>query len=86
MTVAELLQRVSAAELVEWMAYDVIEPFGESRADYRTALSTAALLNRQRGRSTPVVDPKDLIPKFDKKYLNPIDWRVAMARFKQQVK
>ena len=30
MTVEELLDRISAAELTEWMAYYAYEPFGES--------------------------------------------------------
>jgi len=37
MTVAELGRRMSSEEVSEWRAYEAIEPFGERRADYRTA-------------------------------------------------
>lgn len=45
MTVAELLDRMSSAELSEWMAFYSIEPFGEERADLRQALTTSAVHN-----------------------------------------
>ena len=45
MTVAELGERMSSAELSEWMAYDLIDPFGEERADLRQALTTSAIHN-----------------------------------------
>jgi hypothetical protein len=34
-TVRELGLRLSAAELTEWMAFDLIEPFSSGRADQR---------------------------------------------------
>lgn len=57
-----------AGELTEWMAYEMLEPFGERRADLRMGISTAALLNRQRGRGSRAVEPKDLMPDFDKPF------------------
>lgn len=57
-----------AGELTQWMAYEMIEPFGERRADLRMGISTAALLNRQRSRGMRMVQPKDLMPNFDAAY------------------
>jgi hypothetical protein len=45
MTVAELLARISSAELTEWMAFDAIEPFGEARADLRAGIVAAVTAN-----------------------------------------
>jgi hypothetical protein len=81
MSVNEMLHRVSAEEMVSWMAYDMIEPFGESRADFRSALSTAQILASKGAKN---VTPQKLMVKFDKEYLNPPDWRTAMAEFKKR--
>lgn len=37
-TVKELLQRIDKDELVEWAAYNMIDPFTEDRADDRSAI------------------------------------------------
>lgn len=43
-----MLKSMSARELVEWRAFYQIEPFGEERADIRSAISTAAIVNQLR--------------------------------------
>lgn len=60
-----------AGELTEWMAYELIEPFGEKRADLRMGISTAAVLNRSRGKGQVAVKPQDLMPDFDKPFRPP---------------
>lgn len=43
---AELLARISSAELTEWMAYERIDgPLGGARGDYHAALIAAAVTN-----------------------------------------
>ena len=37
-TVKELLQRIDKDELIEWAAYNMIDPFTEDRADDRSAI------------------------------------------------
>ena len=44
-TVAELQQRMSSAEFTEWKAYQMLEPFGEWRADVRAALVSSVIAN-----------------------------------------
>lgn len=56
-------------ELIEWMAYERIEPFGEERADVRSAINTATLVNVNRGRGQRAVSPSDVMPRFDAAYL-----------------
>ena len=36
---------MSAKEMNEWLAYWAVEPWGEVRADYRSGLITAMILN-----------------------------------------
>ncbi len=48
------------------MAYDTIEPFGESRADLRMGIATANIINAVRGAAgiKQQVKPRDFIPTF----------------------
>lgn len=48
MTVAELKERMSYAEFVDWQAYYLIEPFGGVRDDLHAALVVAMLANVNR--------------------------------------
>lgn len=48
MTVAELLSRISSAELTEWIAFDRLEPFGGFQDEYRTGLVAAMVANTAR--------------------------------------
>lgn len=58
MTVEDLSGRMSSRELAEWMAYDRIEPFGDERADLRSAIvaSTFANIHARKGKSFAPVD------------------------------
>ncbi len=63
-TVRELLAEISSAELTEWQAYAVLEPFGEQLADQRhgIALSALANLHRDPQRRSEPYRPEDFIP------------------------
>lgn len=47
-TVAELQQRMGAAEFAAWMAFYQAEPFGELRADMRSAMLATLTANAHR--------------------------------------
>ncbi len=66
MTVAELLERISARELMEWTAYYQIEPFGEERADLRMGVLASTFANVNRGKHQKPFSPDDFMPKFDR--------------------
>jgi len=57
------MQHLNRRQIYEWMAYAKLFPFGDDRADYRTALQTffmrAAWLEGDPG------EPADYMPKFD---------------------
>lgn len=67
MTVNELLERIDARELTEWMAYAGLEPFGEVRADLRSGIvaSVIANVNRDPKRRPRAFEPGDFMPKFE---------------------
>lgn len=74
MPVRELLARVNSRELAEWRAYELIEPFGEQRADLRAAIVASVMANAFRGKDQRAYEPKDFMPKFDEPQ-QPMDWR-----------
>ncbi len=62
MTVAELNQRMGHAELINWMAYSRIEPFGYQMQNYRAGMVCAAIQNcfTAKGKERR---PTDFMPK-----------------------
>lgn len=60
MTVEELLTRMSAAELAEWQAYYVCEPFGEDwkQTSYLCSMVGNAAGGHRRGK----FEPEDFLP------------------------
>jgi hypothetical protein len=57
-TVQELGERLSSAELAEWQAFYLIEPFGDMRADDRARLLALASGNLKTG------DPAEILPTY----------------------
>ncbi len=66
MTVRELLHRMDARELTEWIAYDRIVPGGSGRTNLLLAqlLALNANLNRDRKRRPAPYEPDRLVPFF----------------------
>ena len=62
MTVRELLARIDAHELAEWVAYSQIEPFGPLREDHRAGSIAAAALNPY---SKKRLVPSGFFPELD---------------------
>lgn len=52
-----MLNGISSRELSEWMAYDRIEPFGETRADLRIATIVRAVISPwvKKGHKPPTL-------------------------------
>ena len=68
-TVEELLDRVSARELTEWIAYSSIEPFQDERQDLLLATVAAILVNANRDPDTSSeAIPDDFLPWRDKSH------------------
>ena len=71
MTRAELLSRISSAELTEWMVYYQLEPFGQETQYIGPAITSAILanVNRKKGDKTHSAD--EFMPKFEKEEKSP---------------
>ena len=66
LTVSELLSRCSSSELSEWLAFYSVEPFGELRADFRSAVVACTIANSNRGKGK-AYKPNDFMPNFEEK-------------------
>lgn len=73
MTRAELLDRISSAELTEWQAYErVTGPLGAERADAQSALVAYYVVSALGAKTRP----DKLLPRWDRP---PMDWRAMKA-------
>jgi hypothetical protein len=61
-TVHELLERVSSAELTEWLAFDRVEPIGAWRGDYNFAMLAALYANANRKKGSKPFKTVDFMP------------------------
>lgn len=66
-TVAELLSRVSSAELSEWMAFSTLEPFGADADFLGHAITSSTIANVNRDKNQRAYKVEDFMPKFEKK-------------------
>ncbi|MFD3352733.1 phage tail assembly protein T [Streptomyces fradiae] len=79
MTVAELLERISSAELTEWMAYEQITgPLGPERLDVLHSILAATVSNAARAKGRKAV-PKDFMPQWDQGSGRAGDWQQMLA-------
>ena len=60
--VRELLARMGSDELTEWMAFYQLEPFGDFRADLRSAIVASTLANAHRSKEGKPFTPEDFMP------------------------
>lgn len=61
-----MLRSMTAVQLLEWQHFSVVEPFGEERADYRTASIVQVLVNAHRDvkRRPKAVTLEDVLLRF----------------------
>ena len=59
-----MLSEISIRQALEWMEYADLEPFGEERADLRSAIIACTVANANRSKGPPF-KPGDFMPKFD---------------------
>ena len=52
---------MSSRELTEWMAFDLVEPFGDRRGDIQAAVVASTIANVNRGKSTRPYEVQDFI-------------------------
>ena len=59
-----MLEEMRPGLLDEWIAYYMVEPFGDDWEQAGTVAAAAA--NAMRGKEDEMVGPEDFIPKLDK--------------------
>lgn len=64
MTVRRLLEEIGNDELVEWQAYDRIDPFGSWRGDVQAGIVASVIVNALRGKNGQAAKPTDFVLKF----------------------
>lgn len=57
-----MLQTMSAKQFAEWQQFYTQDPWGDRRADLRSALAASALLNIWRNPKSKPVEPMDFMP------------------------
>ena len=63
----EMLSRMDSRELVDWMAYERVDPFGLDRLDLLAGIiaSTIANVYRDEKKRKKPFQPDEFMPKFD---------------------
>ena len=77
-TVAELEETMSSRELTEWIAFNAIQPFGDTRADLRSAIIASTVANCHRTSGTPF-KVADFMP-YEEKPKNDVEASLACIR------
>ncbi len=67
MSVKRCQEEVSQPEFQSWLAYYSLEPFGEERADYRSAIIACTFANVMRTKTSHSSKVEDFMPKFGQK-------------------
>lgn len=55
---------LTTREIVEWLLYEQIEPFGEWRADLRAGIVASTFVNLHRPRGRRALSPQEFMPRF----------------------
>lgn len=63
---SQLLRELDSAELTEWMAYEQMEPFGETRADLRAGIVASTVANHGMAELKRPARPSDYMPFIEK--------------------
>lgn len=73
-----MLARIPFSLFMEWLAYRALHPFGEERADWRSAVMTAELIgyhrnaNRGKGQAPKRTEAKTYLLVFDSERPEPV--------------
>ena len=78
---AEMLARMSSAELAEWQTFEYVEPFGSKAMFLGHAMTSAAVMNSRRTKnSDPISKASDHMPKFEIKRNQSVEQMLQIAQ------
>ena len=73
---------ISSRELIEWMAFAQLEPFGDERADLRMGIETAALVRLWADpKKAKNITPATFMPFYEKPPTQPQTPEQLAAKF-----
>lgn len=75
-----MLSQMTARQFGEWMEYYGVDPFGEQRADLRSAIVAATMNNRWRNKNEEPLQPLDFMPFHRPPQQTPDEIRNALRR------
>lgn len=75
---------MTALQFSEWIAYYSLEPFGEERADWRQAITSAIIFNANRGKNSKAAKPSDFILKEEEEPREPCTVRYTGEQTEEQ--
>lgn len=64
----------------EWLAYYEVEPFGEERADLRSAIIASTMANMWRGKKSRRFKIQQFMPNFEKP--KPLDGELLLQKLR----
>jgi hypothetical protein len=77
------VEKLPIAELLEYLAYDRIEPFGDTRGDLQAGIVAATVANSVRTRGK-AAQPSDYMPDFTPKAAQtPEQMAIILQQFTQ---
>lgn len=59
-----LSEQLTSREITDWIAYEMVEPFGEYRADLRAGIVAATVANVHRPKGRRAFKPEEFMPNF----------------------
>jgi hypothetical protein len=75
--------KLPAWMLAEWMAYDLIDPFGEDRGDLRAGIICQQVIAPHLKKGAKAPKPTDFMPDFTKRLVTKVQtpaemWQMLM--------
>ena len=77
---AEMLARMSSAEITEWAAFASLEPFGSEASYFGHAITASTIANRLRNKGERAYKAEEFMPKFEKKEAQSVDEMLQFAQ------
>ncbi len=66
MSVRRCRAEIDSEEFSWWIAYSMLEPFGERQADFRSGILASVMANAHRGKGTAPFKPTDFVPDYER--------------------
>lgn len=76
---AELLERISSREIMEWIAFSQLEPFGSEANFLGHAITSTVIANVNRAKGQKAYEPEDFMPQFEDRDPQTVEEMIQIA-------